>query len=103
MTTLENGQKFECPRCGGALIKASVKKYNKVDLIGALVVGIFVFSLPTYFIVTDTSRPNRWPMAIIAFALAIGYALKIFVSYEIVEVIKCKYCGKNYRGPTSNV
>ena len=95
MTSLENNQTFHCSRCGGPIINVSVKKYNKVDLFGALVVGIFVFSLPAYFIITDSGRPSRWPMGIVALALAIGYVANKFIAYEVIEVVKCKYCGRD--------
>lgn len=94
MTLLEDNPRSHCTRCGGPLIKVNAKKFNKLDLVGASIVGIFVFSLPAYFIISDDGRPSRWPMAVIALALAIGYVLKKFVNYEVVEIIKCKYCGR---------
>ena len=102
MTSLENKEAVQCPRCGGPLIKVDKKKYNKIDLVGASLVGIIIFNFTAYFIITDTNKPSRWPMAIVALALAIGYILKKFVSYKVTEVIKCKYCGKGANETANN-
>ncbi len=81
----------------------SIKRCNKIDLVGVVVVSVFIFGVLAYFMISGANRASRWPMAMIALELAMFYILKNFVGYEVVEVVRCKYCGKKDRTASSNM